>query len=99
LLPSDPTDAVRDFNCIAFHFDISTLRIEGLKMRIFSRCENEAILIGEDITVTILEIQDNFVRLAITCPRMTPAYWEETLFLRDGNQEPRPLELSAATAE
>ena len=66
-------------------------------MRIFSRRENETLVIGEDVTVTILQIQDNQVRLAISCPRMTPAYREETLFLGDGNQEARSLELSSAS--
>ena len=43
------------------------------------RCENEAVAIGE-IVVTVLEVRDDHVRLAISSPRSTPSYREETLY-------------------
>jgi carbon storage regulator CsrA len=64
-------------------------------MKVFSRRENEGLVIGDDISVTVLRIWKDHVRLAISCPRMTPSYWEETLFLKI-ELEPSELELSEA---
>ncbi len=64
-------------------------------MKVFSRRENEGLVIGDDITVTVLQIRKDRVRLAISCPRLTPSYWEETLFLQL-EEKPSELQLSAA---
>lgn len=48
-------------------------------MKVISRRENEGLVIGEDIFVTVLQVRLNHVRVAISCSRMTPSYWEETL--------------------
>jgi carbon storage regulator CsrA len=66
-------------------------------MRVLSRCENQGLVIGEDIFVTVLNVHPNRVRLAISCARMTPSYWEETLYASSG-EEPSELELTAAHA-
>ena len=50
-------------------------------MHFISRRENEGIIIGDDIHVTVLEIHDDHVRLAINSPNDQPSYREETLFL------------------
>ncbi|MBI3864926.1 MAG: carbon storage regulator [Planctomycetia bacterium] len=65
-------------------------------MKVFSRRENEGLIIGHDVSVTVLQIRSQHVRLAIACPRLTPAYWEETLFWRAESDEPSDLELSVA---
>lgn len=49
-------------------------------MKVVSRRENESLVIGEDIFVTVLEVHEDHVRLAISSPRSNPSYWEETLF-------------------
>jgi len=64
-------------------------------MKIISRRENEGLLIGDDISVTVLQIRSDHVRLAVSCPRLTPSYWEETLFV-ESTPEPDALELSTA---
>ncbi|HEY2249603.1 MAG TPA: carbon storage regulator [Planctomycetaceae bacterium] len=64
-------------------------------MKVFSRRENEGLVIGDDITVTVLQIRKSYVRLAISCPRLTPSYWEETIFLKF-EEQPSELQLSAA---
>lgn len=64
-------------------------------MKVFSRRENEGLLIGDDVSVTVLQIRTGYVRLAIFCPRLTPSYWEETLFW-SAEEEPSDLQLSAA---
>ena len=64
-------------------------------MKIISRRENEGLVIGDDISVTVLQIRNDHVRLAVSCPRLTPSYWEETLFVETAD-EPDALELSTA---
>ena len=50
-------------------------------MQIISRRENEAIVIGDDILVTVLEVEDDFVRLAIESPHEEPSYREQVIHL------------------
>jgi len=64
-------------------------------MKFVSRRENEGLVIGDDIFVTVLQIRHDHVRLAVSCPRLTPSYWEETLFLQTAD-EPGELELSTS---
>jgi len=64
-------------------------------MKVISRRENEGLVIGHDISVTVLQIRSDYVRLAISCPRLTPSYWEETLFLNT-QEQPSELQLSAS---
>jgi carbon storage regulator CsrA len=64
-------------------------------MKIYSRRENEGLVIGRDLYVTVLQIRNDHVRLGIACSRLTPSYWEETLFL-EPEEEPAPLQLTAA---
>ena len=66
-------------------------------MKVFSRRENEGLVIGSDIKVTVLQIRSGHVRLAISCPRLTPAYWEETLFWSsDDEEQPCNLEFTVS---
>ena len=37
-------------------------------MRIYSRTEGESLIIGNDVTVTVLEVGVDFVRLRIEAP-------------------------------
>ncbi|MFN0199454.1 MAG: carbon storage regulator [Planctomycetaceae bacterium] len=41
---------------------------------------NEGLIIGGNITVTVLEIEENHVRLAISDPQNDPPYWEQTVY-------------------
>ena len=52
----------------------------GIMMQVVSRRPNEAIIIGDDIYVTVLHIQDNCVRLGISSSKESPSYWEQTLY-------------------
>lgn len=49
-------------------------------MQMISRQESEGLVIGEDIYVTVLDIQEDRVRLAISSPNDCPSYWEQTLY-------------------
>lgn len=57
------------------------LSLRGSAMQIISRRENEAIVIDNDIVVTVLEFADDFVRLAIESPHEEPSYREEVIHL------------------
>ena len=48
--------------------------------QIISRQENEGLVIGDDICVTVLKIRESEVRLGISSPNDDPSYWEETLY-------------------
>lgn len=64
-------------------------------MRIFTRGENQSLLIDQDITLTVLGVYPDHVRLAISAPRSSPTYWETDLYLPEGiDLESIELELS-----
>ena len=48
-------------------------------MQVISRAENEGLVIGDDIQVTVLKVAKTEVRLAISSPRECPSYREEIL--------------------
>lgn len=50
-------------------------------MRVFDRRVNQALVINEDVCVTVLEVQEEFVRIGIRCAGHEPAYREEVLFV------------------
>jgi carbon storage regulator CsrA len=56
-------------------------------MQILQRGINQSVVIGEDLVVTVLEIQPSFVRLGINDPNSNPAYREETLFVNDDEDD------------
>ena len=49
-------------------------------MHIVTRQVNEGIVIGGNLHVTVLEVHEDRVRLAISCPDAVPSYREETLY-------------------
>jgi carbon storage regulator CsrA len=59
-----------------------SLSSRGVAMQIISRRENEAIVIDNDIVVTVLDFEDDFVRLAIESPHEEPSYREEVIHLK-----------------
>ncbi len=54
-------------------------------MQIISRSVNEGLVIGDNVRVTVLEIQHNRVRLGIETPNQAPYYREEVLHFGDGD--------------
>jgi carbon storage regulator CsrA len=59
----------------------------GGQMQMITRRVNEGLVIGNDIHVTVLDICQDRVRLAISSPNNTPSYWEETLYLDAAEEE------------
>lgn len=50
-------------------------------MLILTRKQSETVMIGDDITVTVLSVQGNQVRVGINAPRDTDVHREE-IYLR-----------------
>ena len=46
-------------------------------MLVLSRHKDEAIIIGDDVKITILDVRGDKVRLGITAPRSIPVHREE----------------------
>lgn len=57
-------------------------------MLALSRKENESIMIGNDIEITILEIKGDQVKIGITAPKAVPIYREEVYAqIKESNKE------------
>ncbi len=48
-------------------------------MLILTRKVNESVVIGDDITLTVVGIRGNQVRIGVTAPREVPVFREEIL--------------------
>lgn len=57
-------------------------------MLALSRKQNEAIMIGNDIEITILEIKGEQVKIGIDAPKSIPVYRKELYVqIKDANRE------------
>ena len=57
-------------------------------MLALSRKQNEAIVIGNDIEVTVLEVKGDQVKIGITAPKSVPVYRKELYMqIKDTNKE------------
>ncbi len=50
------------------------LNMEVTAMLMLTRKKNEKIVIGDDITITVMEIKDGMVRLGINAPKEIPVH-------------------------
>lgn len=64
-------------------------------MRVFPRGENESLIIGDHVTVTVLEISDNRVRLGITQVGEDPEYREVELECQHEAEDASPQDFLA----
>ncbi len=57
-------------------------------MLALSRKKDEAVIINNDIEITIIEIKGDHVKLGITAPKSVPIYRKEVyLQIQEANQE------------
>lgn len=69
-------------------------------MLALSRKENESVMIGNDIEVTILEIKSDQVKLGIKAPRSVSIYREEIyLQIQQANREAAEARKPAGSLE
>jgi carbon storage regulator len=61
-------------------------------MLVLSRKKNESIVINNDITVTVVEIRGDKVRLGIVAPKEVPVHRQEVFEAIHGKQPPVPPE-------
>lgn len=60
-------------------------------MLVLSRRRNEKIMIGEDITITILEVRGDQIQLGIQAPRDIPVHrYEVFRAIHDAGTPPAP---------
>ena len=52
-------------------------------MRIYTRGANQSLRIDQEITITVLSVHSDHVKLAVHSPHQTPSYWETDLYLPD----------------
>lgn len=57
-------------------------------MQLISCRVNEGLVIDNEISVTVLDVQDDHVRLGISSPNDSPSYREETLFCEVAERTP-----------
>ncbi len=58
-------------------------------MLVLSRRRNEKIVIGDDITITVLEVRGDQIQLGIEAPRSIPVHrWEVFRAIQDGLSGP-----------
>ncbi|MFO0843036.1 MAG: carbon storage regulator CsrA [Gemmataceae bacterium] len=60
-------------------------------MLVLSRKKNESIIINNDITVTVVEIRGDKVRLGIVAPKEVPVHRQEVYEAIHGQSAPTPV--------
>jgi carbon storage regulator len=63
-------------------------------MLVLSRKKNESIVINNDITVTVVEIRGDKVRLGIVAPKEVPVHRQEVFEAIHGKQPPAAAPLT-----
>ena len=59
-------------------------------MLVFSRRKNESVVVANEITITVVEIRGDKVRLGIVCPKEVPVHRQEVYDAIHGRLPPRP---------
>lgn len=63
-------------------------------MLVLSRQKDEAIVIGDDIEITIVDVRGNKVRLGITAPKETPVHRREVYDAIQREKSKKPAEVN-----
>ncbi|HZY86378.1 MAG TPA: carbon storage regulator CsrA [Gemmataceae bacterium] len=68
-------------------------------MLVLSRKKNECIVINNDITVTVVEIRGDKVRLGIVAPKEVPVHRQEVYDAIHGGKAPEPASAGAVNTK
>ena len=68
---------------------LSIAQEKGWFMLVLSRKKNESIVINNDITVTVVEIRGDKVRLGIVAPKEVPVHRQEVYDAIHAKDEPK----------
>ena len=69
-------------------------------MLALSRKKNEAIIVNNNVEITILEVKGDQVKIGVTAPREVPVYRKEVYAqIQEANQEAATAEGMAALKE
>jgi carbon storage regulator len=69
-------------------------------MLVLSRKKNESIVINNDITITVVEIRGDKVRLGIVAPKEVPVHRQEVydaIHGKDSEPTPNPVVVNKST--
>jgi carbon storage regulator len=74
---------------------------EGITMLVLSRKKNESIIINDDITIVVVEIRGDKVRLGVEAPKEVPVHRNEVYeaIRRNQQKQQEPAEQPAAPSD
>src|ERR1700747_2969431 len=82
---SDPPSSLRSWPSIGMEADDTLAQRREATMLVLSRKLGEKICIGENICITVVDIDRGKIRLGIEAPRNVPIYRQETLPLKNND--------------
>jgi len=65
-----------DSDCVK-NFQAESSGLKGMQMLVLSRKKNESIVINDDITIVVVEIRGDKVRLGVEAPKEVPVHRRE----------------------
>jgi carbon storage regulator len=75
------------------------LPTEGIAMLVLSRRTGESVIIGNEVTVTVLEVRGDVVRIGIDAPRHVQVHREEVYReLQEANRAAAAVDDAAAAS-
>ena len=77
-------------SCLAIG-NVADCRLEFSRMLILTRRVGESLMIGDNVTVTVLGVKGNQVRIGVNAPKDVAVHREE-IFTRIHEGEPPPAE-------
>jgi carbon storage regulator len=65
-------------------------KLEGLRMLILTRRVGETLMVGDDVTITVLGVKGNQVRIGVNAPKDVAVHREEIYQRIQKEKDPEP---------